>query len=223
MNRNAVALVNSLLQGGEGKVLVLVKDGACQTDAMGASGHPCAVCLQAPSTQAFAPCGHRCLCDGCAKSSTGGRDGRSKFQRCPLCRDPSTNIFRVFIGDELISCREEVEEEVEELSIPEWRRDARKRQITTRRNMPSRWKLDQILFSNTTRQLVQRQCETQATQCQTEVDCTLFEQCRVCKVQPPTHASLPCGHCCLCANCSESTTLCPLCDEPRLEGVRIFD
>lgn len=51
----------------------------------------CVVCLCAPATMAFVPCGHRCLCGGCA-----GRLEGDLRRRCAQCRQPSSSIIRIF-------------------------------------------------------------------------------------------------------------------------------
>ena len=52
----------------------------------------CVVCLDAPATHACVPCGHKCLCKGC-----GERERAAAAQpRCPLCREPTRDLLRVF-------------------------------------------------------------------------------------------------------------------------------
>mmetsp|Transcript_11114 Transcript_11114/g.33023 ORF Transcript_11114/g.33023 Transcript_11114/m.33023 type:complete len:146 (-) Transcript_11114:140-577(-) len=46
----------------------------------------CVVCLDAAPTHALVPCGHRCLCAGCAR----------QLDACPLCRKPCTSAIRIF-------------------------------------------------------------------------------------------------------------------------------
>jgi len=52
----------------------------------------CVVCLgQKEATQAVIPCGHLCLCDGCAPQA------RASLTKCPLCRSPMTDTVRIFL------------------------------------------------------------------------------------------------------------------------------
>lgn len=51
----------------------------------------CAVCLSTRATHAFVPCGHRCVCEGCAKVLR-----FTSRRACPLCRQPSSCIIRVW-------------------------------------------------------------------------------------------------------------------------------
>ncbi len=44
-----------------------------------ATGGTCVICIDAPSTHAATPCGHRCLCVGCSSSFRAGSN-------CPICR-----------------------------------------------------------------------------------------------------------------------------------------
>jgi len=55
----------------------------------------CAVCLDGPPEHACLPCGHKCLCEGCAE-----KFGPDKEERiCPICREPlayrPTRIFSI--------------------------------------------------------------------------------------------------------------------------------
>ena len=51
----------------------------------------CAICLENPKTHCFVPCGHVCVCSGCAGNS------RNFNGKCPMCRAKFTTIFRPFI------------------------------------------------------------------------------------------------------------------------------
>lgn len=72
---------------------------ADQLGAAKASNHPkdeededslCVVCLAAPKTHAFAPCGHRCVCAPCAKEVFPDRGS------CPVCRAEAQNVIQIF-------------------------------------------------------------------------------------------------------------------------------
>ena len=47
----------------------------------------CVVCLDNLPTMAVLPCGHRCLCEGCATL---------ELSRCPMCRQPVDDTKRIF-------------------------------------------------------------------------------------------------------------------------------
>ena len=51
----------------------------------------CCVCMDAPKHFMFAPCGHRCACEACAK------DVMSTTRECPMCRAAASHIFKVFL------------------------------------------------------------------------------------------------------------------------------
>jgi len=53
---------------------------------------PCVVCLIAPKTHAFVPCGHRCVCASCGSDLC--RESRAS---CPVCRAPAQQLLRVFL------------------------------------------------------------------------------------------------------------------------------
>ena len=59
-------------------------------DGEGGEGGECVVCLSGEREHAIVPCGHRCLCRGCAMLYGAGA-------RCPLCRGPSVGVLRVYL------------------------------------------------------------------------------------------------------------------------------
>lgn len=54
----------------------------------------CVVCLDAPRTHAYVPCGHFCVCFSCAKQQA---KSASKYSSCPVCQQPSTRVMKIFI------------------------------------------------------------------------------------------------------------------------------
>lgn len=52
---------------------------------------PCVICLDARAEMAFIPCGHQCVCRACAESHA-----TAPLDRCPQCRQVSTNLVRIF-------------------------------------------------------------------------------------------------------------------------------
>lgn len=51
----------------------------------------CVVCLDNESVVMWAPCMHQCVCDVCAKELMERND---QTRKCPLCREPITDLFR---------------------------------------------------------------------------------------------------------------------------------
>mmetsp|Transcript_17088 Transcript_17088/g.47689 ORF Transcript_17088/g.47689 Transcript_17088/m.47689 type:complete len:473 (-) Transcript_17088:215-1633(-) len=51
----------------------------------------CVVCLDSQADCALIPCGHLCLCEGCAYSL------RDRTPSCPMCRQPSIFMQRIFM------------------------------------------------------------------------------------------------------------------------------
>lgn len=50
------------------------------------------------------------------------------------------------------------------------------------------------------------------------------DSCVVCLAEPTTHACIPCGHKCLCENCStEQINRCPLCQGELIMIVQIYN
>ena len=50
----------------------------------------CLVCKESRKEYTFLPCGHMCVCEGCAASIQG------QDRKCPLCRGVSTSIMKIF-------------------------------------------------------------------------------------------------------------------------------
>ena len=66
-----------------------------------AAALPCVICLELPRTHAFVPCGHRCVCRGCAEEWTrrGSRGGGGAFPSvtsCPYCREEAVDALRIY-------------------------------------------------------------------------------------------------------------------------------
>lgn len=63
----------------------------------------CKVCFAKPSTTAIVPCGHVCLCEGCAEeigSRGSGPASASPLRtrgQCPICRRTFTRVMTVFL------------------------------------------------------------------------------------------------------------------------------
>mmetsp|Transcript_118548 Transcript_118548/g.236110 ORF Transcript_118548/g.236110 Transcript_118548/m.236110 type:complete len:554 (-) Transcript_118548:39-1700(-) len=57
-----------------------------------ASEQLCVVCLMAPKTHAFVPCGHRCVCASCGSNLC--KETRAS---CPVCRAPAQQLLHVFV------------------------------------------------------------------------------------------------------------------------------
>ena len=51
------------------------------------SGPECVVCLDGEAVVAILPCGHRCVCEGCATL---------QMTQCPMCRQPVQDMKRIF-------------------------------------------------------------------------------------------------------------------------------
>lgn len=52
----------------------------------------CAICLDAPRTHVFVPCGHMCACQECSSKVI------HKQRKCPICKQNSTQAIQVFIA-----------------------------------------------------------------------------------------------------------------------------
>ena len=51
----------------------------------------CVICCEEASTHAMVPCGHHCVCQGCAKGFAEG-----KFNDCPICRGEVQKVIHIF-------------------------------------------------------------------------------------------------------------------------------
>ena len=60
----------------------------------------CVVCLDAPKTHLLLPCGHKCVCSGCALDyAKPAADGWQRVGRalcCPICRSEVSNVAKVW-------------------------------------------------------------------------------------------------------------------------------
>jgi len=56
----------------------------------------CVICLSAPRTHIFAPCGHLCLCNSCAFKTPYRKRKRSKKHACPICRQTADSIVKIY-------------------------------------------------------------------------------------------------------------------------------
>ena len=57
-------------------------------------GDCCVVCLDSAKTHLFVPCGHQCVCAGCAASIMALRPRSSR--QCPICRAQAKSMLRVY-------------------------------------------------------------------------------------------------------------------------------
>jgi hypothetical protein len=70
-----------------------------QTELGSGSGTPqpggeetmCVVCFDAPKDHLIVPCGHQCVCAGCAEQLT-----NTRTPTCPVCREPIQQTVKVF-------------------------------------------------------------------------------------------------------------------------------
>ena len=51
----------------------------------------CVVCIRAPKTHAFVPCGHLCVCQSCVPMMM-------IKKKCPICRQTATQVIKVFFS-----------------------------------------------------------------------------------------------------------------------------
>ena len=76
-------------------VLVPPLAAAAKAEADAAAGglaeSSCTICLDAPATHAFVPCGHQCVCLGCLPMLEAAPP-----MQCPMCRAVATSAIQVF-------------------------------------------------------------------------------------------------------------------------------
>ena len=56
----------------------------------------CTMCLSAPRTHAFIPCGHKGFCKDCCDLLVADAQSRGATLQCPTCRQDACGCFRVF-------------------------------------------------------------------------------------------------------------------------------
>ena len=52
----------------------------------------CVVCMDAPKTHAIVPCGHVCICEGCAEKLLAPQAPLV----CPMCREHATMVMKLY-------------------------------------------------------------------------------------------------------------------------------
>ena len=52
----------------------------------------CVVCIDAPPTHCFSPCGHKAICEDCASHPPSA----SGWKKCPVCRNQVSAVIRIF-------------------------------------------------------------------------------------------------------------------------------
>lgn len=207
----------------------MVRDMAIQTELV---TDACVICLQAPRSHAFAPCGHLCLCEGCTI--------RTNCVRCPLCRVPTAfGAFRVLLERPLTLRPIKDNPQASTCQMPaallEWRRTSTEATHCGRSRLQGKAlaQLQEMLFETTAKTVMRRRCTTREMQCQTDI--ALFStMCAVCDSTLASHAVFPCGHRCVCADCAGGGTIeahgqyqqqlthCPWCAADALSVLRIF-
>lgn len=57
-----------------------------------AEGKNCVICLDRLASHAFAPCGHRCICEGCVEPMK-----KARQKRCPICKQHYQLTLKIFM------------------------------------------------------------------------------------------------------------------------------
>lgn len=76
--------------GGGGRAFGGTLSSSLQEDEDEKEATTCIVCMDAPRTHIFVPCGHHCACEGC------GNAIMERAKTCPLCRDAVVMLMPVF-------------------------------------------------------------------------------------------------------------------------------
>ena len=58
----------------------------------------CIICLDLPATHAFIPCGHMCLCEGCAEKHAQEALKENAVQLCPCCRKEPLVVSHIYFA-----------------------------------------------------------------------------------------------------------------------------
>jgi hypothetical protein len=76
-----------------------VEAGSCYSSASGEGGDvfesintECKVCMHAPKSHLFVPCGHMCVCSSCAAAVM------KATKRCPICCTPASQVVKLFLS-----------------------------------------------------------------------------------------------------------------------------
>lgn len=197
---------------------IAVRDNVCQTDNAETVDF-CVICMSSLRTYAFAPCGHMCVCQYCSQrsvarsSSAGGSASPASGLKCPLCRKQSSGVYEILPGLEsalsrLLGARQKHFKLVNR-KAPAPRPTVNMRQLGE--------SVQETVLENTLREVYERTYSSQETSCQSDM-------CALCNRTAATHAALPCGHLCACADCVEHFAMrsmsvpCPICHHATSEG-----
>jgi hypothetical protein len=66
-------------------------DPKLETNAGAAVDAECCVCMESAKSHVFIPCGHVCVCQGCAEQVM------ASSKECPMCRQVSISFYRVYM------------------------------------------------------------------------------------------------------------------------------
>ena len=77
----------SLADGGQGECASRGEEGGVNEGDSDDGG--CTICMERGSTHVIVPCGHKCVCDQCARGYRAGSN-------CPICRGRVQSVVRVF-------------------------------------------------------------------------------------------------------------------------------
>lgn len=79
--------------GAPGAVHPVAQAATAATAAAMLSGSECCVCMESRKSHIFVPCGHVCVCGGCADNIM------AASKECPICRQVSSLCMKVFMCD----------------------------------------------------------------------------------------------------------------------------
>lgn len=86
-----ISAMRKMRSEGRGEQAATGTSAPCSSNAPASDDADCVICLENPGEMAFIPCGHRCICQTCA------RDLPPEARRnCPQCRQPATDLLRIY-------------------------------------------------------------------------------------------------------------------------------
>jgi hypothetical protein len=97
VRRPATAAVSATLLAECEKYPLLPPPPVAPSAAEGGGGEEspcCVVCMVAPRSHVFIPCGHQCVCGECSTEML--RRGRGARVLCPVCRRASTSVMQIY-------------------------------------------------------------------------------------------------------------------------------
>ncbi len=94
VTKESIKNIKSKKESAKAELASVQRDIVSYNDCIGAMKclrpQQCVICISAAATHAFLPCGHRSVCEQCAKKFKAGNP-------CPICKKPIDDAIKIFL------------------------------------------------------------------------------------------------------------------------------